>query len=198
MSDLEDERFKAKVAFLYHVLANTHEVNIHQMNGEIHNEVYVANDGHGEVVFRFQIDEHGNKIDGTGTTLTDHPNQGTYNYFHPSNEPLRHFTYDSLPWLDWGAIRNDPTTIEQRVHAYVLDFSTGLQAAYANQSSTTLPSGFTLSEKGQSQAMAFLFSAMDRGGVDIEIFITFNVTEKQKREFLEGLEKGITTLLKEN
>lgn len=198
MSSLQDERFNAKIAFLYHVLANTHEVHIHQMNGEIHNEVYLAKDGHGEVVIRFQTDKDGNRIDGTGTTLTDHPNQGSYNYFHPENDPLRHFTYDSLPWLDWGAIRNDPTTVEQRVHAYILDLSAGLDAAYANRSSIKLPIEFTLAENGKSQAIAFLLSAMDVGGVDLEIFTNINVTGKERQEFLDGLERGIITLLNGN
>jgi hypothetical protein len=39
---------------------------------------------------------------------------------------------------------------------------------------------------------------MDVGGVDLEIFTNINVTGKERQEFLDGLERGIITLLNGN
>ena len=60
VSDLETPNTKAKIAFIYTLLANTEELRIHQFNGASDNEVYVKNDmangGYPEMVVRFEKD----------------------------------------------------------------------------------------------------------------------------------------------
>ena len=86
------------------VLANTHEVSIHQMRGATGNKVYLHKDGKREAVY-----------DAAGKLVQDGVNDGSYNYFHPRREAARHFTFDILPWMTWGNSAEDPTTPKERI-----------------------------------------------------------------------------------
>ena len=58
--------------------------------------------------------------------VRDGINDGSYNYAHPENDPINHFTRDILPWIFWGYSREDPTTIEERLVAYSESLGGGL------------------------------------------------------------------------
>jgi RHS repeat-associated protein len=55
------------------------------------NTKFISRDGHREAVY-----------DGRGALITSGPNIGTYNYFNPTTDPARHYTYDVQPYLRWG------------------------------------------------------------------------------------------------
>lgn len=98
----------------YNLLLNTNELQIHQLRGAIGNQVFVHDDGR-EVVF-----------DSEGKLVKDGINDGSYNYAHPSKDPIMHFVLDILPWLILGNSRQDPTTLPERLEAYVKDLESGL------------------------------------------------------------------------
>lgn len=98
----------------YNLLLNTQELNIHQLRGAIGNQVFVHDDGR-EVVF-----------DSEGNLVKDGINDGSYNYAHPTQDPIMHFVLDILPWLILGNTRQDPTTLSERLEAYVKDLENGL------------------------------------------------------------------------
>jgi len=106
----------SQIFILYAILRNTHEVCIHQQNGAKDNNVYVSKDGHKEAVY-------GND----GKLVQDGVNDGSYNYFHPSYQPLRHFTADNSPWIMWGQSRTDNTTVNSRIYAYMGDLEGGIR-----------------------------------------------------------------------
>ena len=83
--DLTDDSFNQQVSFIHAVLSRTGEEHSHQLGGELNNEVWIHDDGHTEAVVRFDRDEQGNKIEGTGALVTECMNMGSYNYFSPSN-----------------------------------------------------------------------------------------------------------------
>lgn len=99
----------------YNLLFNTSEVRIHQLRGAIGNQVYLHKDGHMEVVF-----------DSEGNLVKDGINDGSYNYAHPTKDPIMHFVLDILPWLILGNSRRDPTTLTERLEAYIKDLESGL------------------------------------------------------------------------
>ena len=171
------------------MLANTEELRIHQFNGASDNEVHVksdiANGGYPELVVRFDRDENGNKIDGTGKHVQDCENKGSFNYKHPQREPLGHFAQDILPWIQWGNCREDATTREQRVSAYIMDIELGLERLIAANSSYYLPNGFNFKESGQSETIAFFVAALDKASFDLNGFIINDQNSIEKRkEFL--------------
>ena len=98
----------------YRTLAHTPEIAIHQMRGEVTNVVYISPDGHKEAVY-----------DNNGNLVTNLYNKGSYNYCHPENEPICHFSKDMIPWLKWGNDRDDPTSFSERLSAYSIDLRYG-------------------------------------------------------------------------
>ena len=187
---------KAFSAFIFTVLSNTQELHIHQMNGEIYNEVYIHDEGH-EAVFRFDHDEKGKKIDGTGKLVTDCLNQGSFNYYHPYKAPLGHFAFDILPWLMWGNCKEDPSTLNQRIEAYMLDFRAGHALALDRKEGFYLPKRFGYKDTGQSETVGFFAKALENSGFDFKTYFPgeFSSPEKQE-EFFKALEAGIKELLK--
>lgn len=101
-----------------HWLAHTSEAKIHQLRGATGNKLLVFKDGHREGVY-----------DPKGNLVKDGINDGSYNYAHPSKDPLHHFTWDILPWIMWGNSRTDPTSVKERLDAYSLSLGGGLVAA---------------------------------------------------------------------
>jgi len=62
-----------------------------QGQGNENNEKYISPDGHSEQVFKPD-----------GTPVNDKKNRGTYNYKHPTKDPLGHVLEDVLPYLFYG------------------------------------------------------------------------------------------------
>ncbi len=196
---LQDDSKSSEIALLYYILLNTQELRVHQMNGAINNTVHCKGEGNRyEIVIAWDLDENGDIIDGTGSTVWNEPNQGYLNYHDPETEPLCHFTYDMLPWMEIGGYENDPSSTEQRVSAYILDFSRGLEAAYELPDFTELPESLTLNQKGQPQALSFFFAAMDAGGVTMKSIVHKGASDEDVIRFLKGLERGMIRLIKEN
>lgn len=105
-------------AFSSWVLRHTPELNIHRMRGAESNIVFISPDGHSEAVFN-ENKEH----------VKESYNQASYNYCHPSKEPICHFIKDKLPWLFLGNTRGDPTNFSERFVAYRKDLALGLTFA---------------------------------------------------------------------
>lgn len=110
-----------ELSVVHFILKNTYEDNIHKMRGESKNAVYVkkTKDEHGysEAVFNEQ-----------GQPVTNSYNQASFNYFLYETEPIKHFGYDMLPWLEKGNTRDDPTSFKERMYYYSLDLSIGIQS----------------------------------------------------------------------
>src|SRR5687767_6932102 len=86
-----------QLAKLALILEHTSEVEIHRLRGAEKNKTYLAPDGKQEAVY-----------DDRGKLVKDGINDGSYNYFHPRDDALRHFTFDILPWLLLGQSQRDP------------------------------------------------------------------------------------------
>lgn len=199
VSDLDNTNTKVQAAFIYTLLANTEELRIHQFNGATDNKVYVKNDmengGYPEMVVRFEKDQNGEKIDGTGVHVTDCENKGSFNFKHPQREPLGHFAQDILPWIKWGNCREDTTTREQRISAYIMDVELGLERIIANQSSYYLPNDFNFQKSGQAETVAFFTTALESSNFDLYSFIMNEQSSQEKRkDFYKALEQGINNL----
>lgn len=199
VNDLHSSNTKVKTAFIYTLLSNTEELRIHQFNGASDNEVYVKNDiangGYPEMVVRLERGENGEKLDGTGVHVTDCENMGSFNYKHPQREPLGHFSQDILPWLKWGNCREDTTTREQRIAAYIMDVELGLERLTSQKSSYYLPKDFEFKGSGQSETIAFFLAALDSSGFDLYDFIMNEQESQSKRKsFYKALGLGINNL----
>jgi len=183
-ADLDDPDFKLKAAFIYTVLHNTTEVWTHRMNGEVGNEVFVHNSG-GEIVF----DENQERVDSCA-------NKGSFNYAHYKREPLAHFTVDSLPWMQWGNCRQENTTVQQRIDAYLKDFEAGLRQVVGGGMQLYLPNDFDLTSPGDSEALAFYFSAFDASDYNLKAFILESLPgDNPVADLLNHLQQGFAELL---
>ena len=179
-ADLLDPIFKGKSAFIYTVLSNTVELNTHRMNGAIENQVFVHAEGR-EAVF-----------DKNEKLVTSCENKGSFNYAHYKKSPLVHFTVDILPWLRWGNCREDNTSKQERIDAYMKDFDEGLSVSLESQTGYFLPVNFDFSQAGQSQAVAFFITSLESSGFNLHQFIISKQSDKNQRElFIEALKDGM-------
>ena len=105
-------------AFIGEILSNTPEIAQHNMNGAEGNVVYYNKDGK-EAVF-----------DKNDKLVTDPENQGSFNYYIYTEEPYKHFIYDTLPWIKWGNTADDQTTKADRIKAFLSDFRTGIKITF--------------------------------------------------------------------
>ncbi len=96
------------------ILKNTCELNIHRMRDEDENQVFTR--GQEEAVFD------------KNKQLVKNYNKGTYNYFIYSEQPIKHFLGDILPWLKLGISKDDPTSVKERLFYYTLDLNIGIQS----------------------------------------------------------------------
>ena len=130
--DTEKEPSAGQLSAIWFILSNTGESNIHQMRGEKENKVYIRksdeNDGYMEAVY-----------DGEGKLVTNSYNKGSFNYYYYREKPIKHFLFDSLPWLEWGNARDDPTTFDERLYYYTQDLSHGIQAYIFEAKEDMLP-----------------------------------------------------------
>lgn len=121
----DSPRYKLRLtseALVFVALQFTPESNIHRLGGQIENTVYLSQDGHREMV-----------VNGKGETVEDCLNNGSFNFAHPMNEPVRHFATDILPWLKWGNCDPAKSTADERVAAWSKDFEVGLRKALSNR-----------------------------------------------------------------
>lgn len=146
---------------IYAILARTNEVLIHRMRGQEGNVVYLGPGGHREAVY-----------DADGELVEDGFNDGTYNYAHPVREPLVHFTSDISPWIAWGLSKADPTSVEDRVYAYMGDLEGGIRRAHGAVPLPPLADDHAWDEPGQLQALAIFFRAIEAGDAQ-ELFGLF-------------------------
>jgi len=119
------------------------------MRGASKNRVFVSRDGHSEAV----IDENGKQV-------TDCVNKASYNYFVVEREPLEHFMFDMLPWIESGNCALDPTSREERIAAYLQDFRNGAINVF-NGPPASLPVDFGFNGKGQAETAALFLRALD-------------------------------------
>lgn len=183
---LRDIDLKAQSATIFTMLAYTQELRIHQMGGAIGNQVFLHEDGHKEAVY-----------DGEGALVTDCLNQASYNYYHPYQYPLAHFTADILPWLMWGNCKNDPSSKAQRIEAYISDLRLGFDQAIKSNQGFFLPEKFNFKGYGQSATISFYLKALESSSFDFGKFVPKNLHDKQQQElFFQALEEGFNALLK--
>jgi hypothetical protein len=183
--DIDNKELQAKAAFVYTLLFNTVELNVHRMNGETDNQVFVHESG-GEAVY-----------DKDGNLVKNCENMGSFNYAHHKREPLLHFSVDTLPWLRWGNCREDTTTSKQRVNAYIKDIEDALEASITSDVGYFLPEGFMFENSAQNQAIAFFLSALNYSNFDVyEFVLTGLANRRDRKKFLEALESGFIANLK--
>jgi len=194
--DLKNSDIKIIAAFVYTVLSNTSELRIHQMNGEVQNQVYIKDDGT-ELVVAFDLDGSGNIIDGTGSMVEDCINQGSYNYHHQRHKPLGHFAVDILPWLVWGNCKEDISILSHRAEAYILDLREGYASMQEEKVGLYLPEKFKFKGVGQSESVAFFIKALAATNFNLVSFIKEGMHNPAEQEdFFNALEVGIKELLK--
>ena len=152
-------------------LANAREVAAHRLRGADGNSVYLHPDGHREAVY-----------DAAGELVRDGINDESYNYFHPSGDSLRHFTFDALPWLAFGNSPDDPTTPGERAGAFAADLAAGVDRAGRGADPPARPD---LGVDGAGEAVAVLAAAADRGGVPD--FFTAAPSAERTARFAAGL-----------
>ena len=114
--DIEINVTDAEKKIIYYILQNITELNRHRMRGEEGNTVYYKENDGAEVVF-----------DKDGNLVTNSYNKGSYNYYIATEDPIKHFLYDSLPHLALGNAREDPTSILERTFYFSLDLDRAIQ-----------------------------------------------------------------------
>jgi len=149
------------LSIIWFILSNTEEVKIHQMRGEKDNTVYIRtvkeNGGYGEAVF-----------DSTGKPVTNSYNKASFNYYFYENEPIKHFQNDTLPWLEYGNTRDDPTSFQERLYHYTLDLNGGIQAYISKSNSENLPK-IDLNELSSNEKLVYQFFDYILFNVNFEI-----------------------------
>jgi hypothetical protein len=184
----EKHRKTKTVLIIRAILAQTGEYHSHNLNGATGNTVVLHEDGHREAVY-----------DQKGQLVIDCANAGSYNFFHPMKQPLRHFTADILPWLRWGNCKDDPTTQDERIHSYVKDFGDGLRKVLENRKELQLDQSLPIEDESQTQALAF-FEAAIHVAHDDSVFDFFEqgtqpIPDVRIEIFLENLAVGIKICL---
>ena len=110
--DTKEEIPQRELSIIYFILDNIQEYHIHCMRGEDQNQVFVHTDGRVLV-----LDKHNNPV----TNF----NRGSIRIAQ-KNDPIGHYILDTLSWLSFGVDSNDPTTIEERLDAYLKDMQNAI------------------------------------------------------------------------
>lgn len=165
------------------ILRNTREVEIHRMRGATENETYVSTNGSDEAVY-----------DAEGKLVEDGINDGSYNYFHPQQDSLRHFTFDIVPWLLLGHSSKDPTSRRERVHAYAADVFSGVARARQQKPTAANSDAIDLSQPGAAEAIAVFVTAIERGNAQqmVEVIDSNDgLSDQQLMEIVKRFEHGL-------
>ena len=170
----DEEPSKEEIEMVWRWLANTSENSIHQLRGQTGNKFYLHKDGHKEAVY-----------DSEGKLVKDGINDGSYNYAHPVQEPLKHFNQDILPWILMGSSRKDPTTVNERIEAYSRALGIGLAGAQQK------PKGDVgnLTETELS-AVKFFLEVLKEG--DVEVILKILADPKFEPEEPKKIGAGLT------
>ena len=165
---------------IYTILSFTNEKAIHQMRDETGNQVYLAGDGREGV------------YDANGDLLANGYNDGTYNYADWQEEPLLHFTMDISPWIELGISATDPTSVKERIYAYMGDLETGIIRAQDRAPLEALSSDHRFLDLGQSQAIAIFYKVIEAGQAQ-ELYTLFEDEHTLTREELYSVLSKINT-----
>ena len=141
-------------------------------------------DGHKEAVY-----------DKNGNLVKDGVNDGSYNYFPRTEQPLLHFSFDISPWIMWGQSRTDNTTVKSRIYAYMGDLEGGISRTLQLEKRPTVK----IQNEGQIQALAIFLRAIEEGKAEslFELFESKEkVTSKQLIDVLTRLNRGLEEVYK--
>lgn len=184
LEDIKEGRIeRRKLIIIYNILKHTYEVYIHQQRGQYGNTVYLHKDGHKEAVYGPD-----------GNLVKDGINDGSYNYFHPSDQPLHHFWADMHPWIIWGNSRGDPTSRDERIFSYVSDLEGGVRRAYSERNKLIAQD---FDEPGQKEVLALFLSIVETGnaGALFNIFDEgVNINDDMLLDILRRIVRGMRTV----
>lgn len=174
-----------KLKILYLILSNTSEHLIHCMRGATENSVFLHIDGHKEAVY-----------DGEGKLVQDDINDGSYNYYHPVQEPLLHFAFDIVPWIFFGQSTTDPTSTGERIYAYMGDLEAGIVRAVHDKAKRDELDDIKLIGTGKTQTLAMFSASIEAGGAE-QLFELFERdTRPTDKELISVLTKLFDGFLK--
>ena len=176
-----------KLQIIYFILQNTSEHYIHNLNGATGNKVYFHVDGHKEAVY-----------DPSGKLVQDGINDGSYNYYDRKKEPLKHFSFDTHPWIIWGASKKDVTSQQERIFGLVSDIELGLLAALESKDSLNYIKKDNWDRLGQLQVLAIIYIALEKANSDT-LYSLFEkdiskITRNEITKSLRALESGLNKL----
>ncbi len=140
-----------KLRVIYSILQNTSEYYIHNMNGVTGNQVYFHVDGHKEAVY-----------DSNGNLVQDGINDGSYNYYDRKGTPLKHFCFDTHPWIIWGSSDKDITSQGDRIFSFVSDIELGVLSAIDSKEYLDESIENQWDNLGQIQALAIFHLALEK------------------------------------
>lgn len=167
-----------QIGIIYAILSQTNELAIHQQNGAKNNRVYLHKNGHQEVVF-----------DENNEPVQDGINDGSYNYYHPYEQPLMHFAADTSPWIMFGQSLKDTTTVKSRIYAYMGDLENGIVRSLKQKKIAKVK----ITNDMQKEALAIFLNSIEKGNAEqlFELFKSENdITDKQLVDILTKLNKG--------
>jgi len=184
---LEGKADPKHLAIIRTILNSTVEEHIHQQRGATDNQVWVAKDGHTEIV----VKPNGEKF----SHVQDDINMGSYNYFHPDDDAVRHYFYDIHPWILMGNTRKDPTTPRERLSAYMLDLEEGIILAAKN--GVYPPVDISSLRSGEAEAYAIFIIGIEKGNAN-EIYSLIQNLEilahSKRAKILSKVEIGLRKL----
>lgn len=177
---------KDLIGAVFLVLSHTSETESHRMRGASGNRLYLSPDGKQEAVY-----------DSDGKLVRDGFNDGTYNYFHPSKEPLGHFFFDITPWLLLGQSTKDPTSKTERVEAWCADLCSGIIRARRSDGEFSGDTTRFLTQKGGKETLALFVLILEEGKVDdfVNVLRDQNVSESSVVATVKKIEEALKRVL---
>ncbi len=178
-----------KEALIIDILSKTPELNIHRMNGQEGNTVFVNIDGR-EAVYDIQ-----KKL------VTDPTNKGSYNYYNAVKEPLAHFAKDTHSWLVLGNARNDPSSLDERLTAYLKDLKIGILSSYKEHSIDSMNSTVSYNSRTEKDVVLLFLNIISKSG-NYSLFELYknpsSMNELKIDQFLNDLEPVFLTKLRKD
>lgn len=169
-----------KLIAIYVTLKNTPEQYSHQMNGEVDNQIHYHPVGY-EVV-----------TDKNDKVIEEGPNRGSYNFYNFYENPLKHYLLDIEPWIRLGNYKEDPTTIEQRITAFLMDIQIGMKKYLELKVKNKLPKDIKFTNR-QIEVLALFVSFEEISNTNLFESLSKGST-KDIVENLKKLPKGFNTI----